>query len=514
MSEVPEHSYHDSESSESEKDSIDVSFELIIGSLEFMCENSFKYLPEMGGVVDKYRSVIDTLEQAQKKYSEFPKYLSINYDLHEINFLLQEEFNRAYKTSREDFISSLDKVFPVNMAEVNVPKYCNLEKGYEIPNVKKFQHNNNLTPDYADSEYMKFVAETKEKVVNRFKEEDSCALPEGFEVNQSEYNPELKDRKHLRKLLSSFLERKDNNSMSKDRLEVYFDCEKDLPLVKDILNSVEKMKVPDVESLTRGYIEFIAEENYPKVRALAKSIAEEKMKPILEDELKILSEKFKAYEVAGEFAGEFLKKVAKKKRSNKPKSRVEESSRPVEIGLKAEDVVVLDNETFPWLKEDSIVDVLHIEQGNDGTVVAVIDARTEEAKEAEYKMAGYENDEKKRDILPVIEDKLIMAAKCVATSKDNSIGLPIGIEKKIKELYPFIIYAWKDRSHNAKRVYMSKVSVKDMPDGSEAKESFQEAGVTELVLFLGACDKKRQKLLLPLFTGGDSQEAVKYGAGK
>jgi len=61
---------------------------------------------------------------------------------------------------------------------------------------------------------------------------------------------------------------------------------------------------------------------------------------------------------------------------------------------------------------------------------------------------------------------------------------------------------------------MSKVSVKDMPDGSEAKESFQEAGVTELVLFLGACDKKRQKLLLPLFTGGDSQEAVKYGAGK
>ena len=107
-----------------------------------------------------------------------------------------------------------------------------------------------------------------------------------------------------------------------------------------------------------------------------------------------------------------------------------------------------------------------------------------------------------------------MAAKCVATSEDNSIGLPIGIEKKIKELYPFMIYAWKDQTHNAKRVYMSKVSIKDMPDGSEAKESFQEAGVTELVLFLGACDKQRQKLLLPLFTGGDSQEAVKYGAGK
>lgn len=66
MSEVPEHSYHDSESSGSEKDSIDVSFELIIKNLELMRKIFFKYFPEMGGVVDKYRPVIDTLEQAQK----------------------------------------------------------------------------------------------------------------------------------------------------------------------------------------------------------------------------------------------------------------------------------------------------------------------------------------------------------------------------------------------------------------------------------------------------------------
>lgn len=514
MGEIPQYPHYDSESSESEKDSIDASFELIIGSLEFMCEKSFKYLPMMRDAVNEYKPVIDTFKKAQEKYSEFPKYLTVNCDLYEINSLLQEEFSKEYEASLNAFISSLDKIFPDNIVEVNVPKYCNLEKGYEIPNVKKFQHNNKLTSDYADSEYMKFVAETKEKVVDRAKEEDSYVLPENFEVSQFEYNPEFKDRKHLHKLLNSFLKRKDNNAMGGDGAKVFFDCKKDLPLAKNILNFVEKMKVPDVESLSREYVEFIAKENYPKVQALAGSMAEEKMKTILEDELKILSEKLKTYEAAGEFAGESLKRVAKKKRSNKPKSRVEESSRPVEIGLKAEDVVVLDNETFPWLKEDSIVDVLHVEQGNDGTVVAVVDARTEEAKEAEYKMAGYENDEKKRDTLDIIKDKLIMAAKCVATSKDNSIGLPIGIEKKIKELYPFIIYAWKDRSHNAKRVYMSKVSVKDMPDGSEAKESFQEAGVTELVLFLGACDKKRQKLLLPLFTGGDSQEAVKYGAGK
>ncbi|QWQ31958.1 hypothetical protein KOY48_03540 [Candidatus Minimicrobia naudis] len=47
----------------------------------------------------------------------------------------------------------------------------------------------------------------------------------------------------------------------------------------------------------------------------------------------------------------------------------------------------------------------------------VVDARTEEAIVVEHEMTGYENDEKKRDILPIIKDKLIMAAKCVATSR-------------------------------------------------------------------------------------------------
>ena len=60
-------------------------------------------------------------------------------------------------------------------------------------------------------------------------------------------------------------------------------------------------------------------------------------------------------------------------------------------------------------------------------------------------MTGYENDEKKRDVLPIIKDKLTMAAKCVATSEDKSVGLPIGLNNRLKELYPFIIYAWKDK---------------------------------------------------------------------
>ena len=208
-------------------------------------------------------------------------------------------------------------------------------------------------------------------------------------------------------------------------IEAFFNCERDLEWTKTILDCVDGMRDLDEELLAREYTEIVFEENCPNAQTLAKSVVEEKMKSILEGELKSLSEKFRTYEAAGEIASRSLKKVAKRKRSNKPKSRAEEDSRPVEIRLKAGDAVILDSETFPWLKEDSIVDVLHVERGGDGTVVAVVDARTEEAKKVEHKMTGYENDEKKRDILPIIKDKLTMAAKCVATSEDKSVGLPI-----------------------------------------------------------------------------------------
>ena len=299
-----------------------------------------------------------------------------------------------------------------------------------------------------------------------------------------------------------------------ERIEAFFNYERDLAWTKTILDCVDGVRDLDEELLAREYTEIVFKENCPNAQTLAKSVVEEKMKSILEGELRVLSEKFTTYEAAGEIASGSLKKVAKRKRSNKSKPTIEEgSSQLVEIGLKAGDAVTLDSETFPWLKEDSIVNVLHVERGGDGTVVAVIDARTEEAKKVEHKMTGYENDEKKRDILPIIKDKLAMAAKYVATSEDKSVGLPIGLNNRLKELYPFIIYAWKEQTHNAKRVYVSKVSVEDMPDESETKKSLQEAGVTEMVLFLGACDKQNQESLVALFIDGDSRDAAKYGAG-
>ena len=522
MSEIPEHSCYDSESSESEKDSVCEIFDTVINFLEYIYEDVSKDSSMFKDLVEKYEPVIDSLKQAKDAYDQSPEYLEIRYDFDEVSSRLKEEFNKEYKASLDAFISSLDKIFPNNIAEVNVPKYCNLE-GCKIPKVKKFQKNNNLSPDVADSEYMQLALETKRSVIDRIYRKDSAFPPIEFGVSRPEYDPVREKTHHLVELLTNFsmLKADELEAMSGNEsdarmecIEAFFNYERDLEWTKTILDCVDGMRDLDEELLAREYTEIVFEENRPNAQTLAKSVVEEKMKSILEGELKVLSEKFRTYEAAGEIASRSLKKVAKRKRSNKPKLTIEESSSQlVEIGLKAGDAVILDSETFPWLKEDSIVGVLHVERGGDGTVVAVVDARTEEAKKVEHKMTGYENDEKKRDILPIIKDKLTMAAKCMATSEDKSVGLPIGLNNRLKELYPFIIYAWKEQTHNAKRVYVSKVSVEDMPDESETKKSLQESGVTEMVLFLGACDKQNQEPLVALFIDGDSRDAAKYGAG-
>ena len=522
MSEIPEHSCYDSESSESEKDSVCEIFDTVINFLEYIYEDVPKDSSIFKDLVEKYEPVIDSLKRAKDAYDQSPEYLDIRYDFDEVISRLKEEFNKEYKASLDAFISSLDKIFPNNIAEVNVPKYCNLE-GCKIPKVKKFQRNNNLNPDVADSEYMQLTLETKRSVIDGIYRKDSTFPPIEFGVSRPEYDPVREKTHHLVELLTDFsmlkvdeLEAMSGNESGArmERIEAFFNYERDLEWTKTILDCADEMRDLDEELLAREYTEIVFEENCPNAQTLAKSVVEEKMKSILEGELKVLSEKFRTYKVAPEIAGKSLRKATKKKRSNKPKLTIEEgSSQLVEIGLKAGDAVILDSETFPWLKEDSVVGVLHVERGGDGTVVAVVDARTEEAKKVEHKMTGYENDEKKRDVLPIIKDKLAMAAKCVATSEDKSVGLPIGLNNRLKELYPFIIYAWKEQTHNAKRVYVSKVSVGDMSDESETKKSLQEAGVTEVVLFLGACDKQNQESLVALFIDGDSRDAAKYGAG-
>ena len=458
-----------------------------------------------GEYQEAYENILELFRQIEKEYNRLPDCIEIDFDIEEVKESLRSIFNGTY----EKFIrENLSVVFPEKLAKVNIPKFCQAEdEEYAIPDVRRWQHANKIiSPELADSEYMDFIAEAREAVINNLTKDGAFGLPDDFIVTRPEYIPGNDGKMRLSSLLEDFKRRKLKEVEDEECKGI--NPEGDLKFANSVLKFIKSIKLPSEEELAKQYKEATIKENSPVVRSLAESMAKEHLSEALGDALGVLSEKLNSYEMAPEIAGESLRKATKKKRSNKPKSRAEEDSQLVEIGLKAGDAVILDSETFPWLKEDSIIDVLHVERR-----VVVVDARTEEAKKVEHKMAGYENAEKKQRILPVIMDKLIMAAKCVATSGDRSVGLPVGLNNRLKELYPFIIYAWKDQSHNAKRVYMSKVSVEDMTDESETKKSLQEAGVTEIVLFLGACDKQNQESLVALFIDGDSRDAVKYGAG-
>ena len=461
-----------------------------------------------GEYQEAYENILELFRQIEKEYNRLPDCIEIDFDIEEVKESLRSIFNGTY----EKFIrENLSVVFPKNLAKVNIPEFCQAGK-YVIPDVKRWQHANKIiSPELADSEYMDFIAKAREAVADSLTKDRAFGLPDDFIITRPEYIPGNDGKMRLSSLLEDFKLRKLKEVEDEECKGI--NPEGDLKFANSVLKFIKSIKLPSEEELAKQYKEAAIKENSPVVRSLAESMAKEHLSEALGDALGVLSEKLNSYEMAPEIAGESLRKATKKKRSNKPKSRAEEDSQLVEIGLKAGDAVILDSETFPWLKEDSIVDVLHVERGGDGTVVAVIDARTEEAKKVEHKMTGYENDRNKRSILPVIKDKLIMAAKYVATSEDKSVGLPVGLNNRLKELYPFIIYAWKDQTHNAKRVYVSKISVEDMPDESDTKKSLQEAGVTEVVLFLGACDKQNQKSLVSLFIDGDSRDAAKYGAG-
>ncbi len=84
----------------------------------------------------------------------------------------------------------------------------------KIPKVKKFQRNNNLNPDVADSEYMQLALETKKAVIDGVYRKDSTFPPIEFGVSRPEYDPVREKTHHLVELLTDF------SMLKVDELEV------------------------------------------------------------------------------------------------------------------------------------------------------------------------------------------------------------------------------------------------------------------------------------------------------
>lgn len=455
-----------------------------------------------------YEKVANVFEQIKAKYDELPRPVNLPCSPEDIYESLREDFSESYRRLCEEFISSLNTIFPAKLAKVNLPEYCQAD--VNIPDIEEWQHKNKLDPETADREYMCFMAEAKEGVIEDFAAEGSSTLPEDFEIDESEVSLGSGNGKILHRLLEKFIDRKSNEKGTIS----FINYDEDLKEAKNILDFLNKIKVPGGEELAAKYMKEVTRKNHSEILSVARLMVEEKASRILEDRLDLFAAKLDTYTVAPGMAVDGLSGVAKKNSRSEPTDyEIDDSgSQLMEIGMKAGDLIILDSETFPWFEEDSIVEVLHVEAGN-GSAVAVIDARTEAAKKVEHKMSGYETKKKRQRILPIILNKLNMVARCVAYSKDHSVNLPVGVDNRLKEVYPFTIYAWKPQSANAKRVYVSKMSVASLPDESQAKISLQKSNITEVILYLGACDKNRQDHLLPIFTGEDSTGAARHGAG-
>lgn len=84
MSEISGYSCYDSESSESEKDSVCEIFYTVINFLECIYEDAPKDSSMFKDLVEKYEPVIDSLKKARDVYNQSPEYLDIRYDFDEV----------------------------------------------------------------------------------------------------------------------------------------------------------------------------------------------------------------------------------------------------------------------------------------------------------------------------------------------------------------------------------------------------------------------------------------------
>ncbi len=459
-----------------------------------------------GTYQQSYKEVVDVFEVIKTKYQEISDGIEICFDSEDVYELMRNAFYEEYDLSIERFKSSLNGIFPSNLAEVNIPKNCR-NNDYSIPNIKRWQHSKNLPPEVADKEYIRFTKEAKDGIISDLSAEERPVFPADFAVDYPERFADDNDRKILATLLVRFSKRK------KDSDDV-LDYERDLKEAKNILSYISNMEASDKEQMTSRYIEATVKANYQKVLDMAEPMAEEKVIEVLGNRLALLAEKLNGYEGAPKLAAKALKRKEKKKNKKSPQENAEvgsQNTQAAEVKLKVGERIKLDREIFPWLNEDA-VKVLCIERGSNGTTV-VVDARTEATKGVEHNIDGYKTEKQQQNILSIFYEKLKFAAKLISTSDSKLYDRWGTLKCRNKTQYPFNILGWKPMASDARRLYVSDVTVYMLPDGP-TKSVLVELGISHLLMLLGICDKNHQPELLSIFTGRDIRTEAVNGAGK
>ena len=475
---------------------------LIIKRVPFLVEGE----ELRGEYQESYERVLGLFQQIEEEYNSLSDCIEIDFDIEEVKESLRSIFNGTY----EKFIrENLSVVFPEKLAEVNIPEFCQAGE-YVIPDVRRWQHANKISPELADREYMDFIAEAREAVTDSLTEDGAFGLPDDFTITRPERIPGNDGKMKLSSLLEDFERRKLKEVEDEECNGI--NPEGDLKFANSVLKFIKSIKLPSEEELTKQYKEATIKENSPVVRSLAESMAKEHLSGALDNALRVLSEKLNGYEVAPKIAAESLNKAKKRKKQSR-QDNCEVSDQDVqatEVNLKVGDYIELSHETFPWL-DDEMAKVLYIKRsGNDVTIV--VDARTEAAKRIEHRMSGYETKKKQKSILPSLYNKLKLAAEIVATSDSGLRDSWTTLRYRDKNKYPFSIFSWKAQTSDALRMYVSHIAV-DKVDDESVRKILEENGVTHLLMLLGACDKNNQEELLPVFTGRTRRIEAADGAG-
>ena len=462
-----------------------------------------------GEYQESYGKVLGLFQQIEEEYNRLPDCIEIDFDIEEVKESLRSIFNGTY----EKFIrENLSVVFPENLAEVNIPEFCQAEE-YAIPDVRRWQHANKIiSPELADREYMRFIAEAREAVTKSLTKDGAFGLPDDFTITRPEYIPGNDGKMELSSLLKDFEHRKLKEVEGVECKGI--NPKGDLKFANRVLEFIKSIELPSKEELAKQYKDATINENIPVVRSLAESMAKEHLSEALGDALSVLSEKLNSYEVAPKIAAESLNKAKKRKRKKQSRQDNCEVSgqdfQATEVNLKVGDYIELSHETFPWL-DDEMAKVLYIKRsGNDVTIV--VDARTEAAKRIEHRMSGYETKKKQKSILPSLYNKLKLAAEIVATSDSGLRDSWTTLRYRDKNKYPFSIFSWKAQTSDALRMYVSHIAM-DKVDDESVRKILEENGVTHLLMLLGACDKNNQEELLPVFTGRTRRIEAADGAG-
>lgn len=410
----------------------------------------------------------------------------------EATALLEEVAQRAYDEESGRLYRSLSRIFPPRVAEVNVPDGCT----GKVPTVKRWQREHNITDrEIADQEYMRLTAEARQGVGQDFAVTGGVTFALTAEVpDDLRMVLPLSVYDELHRCVTRMKKADESDCSIGERLE------RQLAAARRCVAVLQSHAEAPLKVLHEQYARQVVEAQQHEVATTARQVASRQFMDILEERLEMLNTALRMCSVAPSVAASGLQKAAvKKKKRRKGSVPVGNEARTQEVRemtLRPGDELFVDNEQFPWLGDDEILrSVIAVERGAEN--VAVLDMRTPATKAIEHKMAGYETEEKRRGLLPIITTKLQLIGQ-MAAGADTTLSKLKHLDDRDTERYPLPISYWGPRSKNQARIYISLVDVTGMPDG-EMKDELMTSGVDRVVLFIGACDKNHQSDLMEGF---------------